>query len=174
MRQTFSLLVLFALTSCYQLGEIRPTAMRAVHALAIPSFRNSTLLPRTEVLLADITIRMFQNDGTYRIVPEEQADAILQCKLVAVSRSPILSSTTNIFQTQQFQLQIQVQYQVINRITGSVLQAGNANGETTYFVGADRSSTFVGTDLTSDERQALPLAARSMATSLMGQLTQGW
>ncbi|PWU06679.1 MAG: hypothetical protein C5B47_07265 [Verrucomicrobia bacterium] len=174
MRQVLSLLVVLTLTSCYHLGEIRPTAMRAVRTLAIPTFRNTTLVPRTEVLLANITIRAFQTDGTYRIVPEDQADAILQCRLTDVSRAPILSSTTNIFQTQQFQLQIQVQYDVIDRITGSVLQSGAATGQTTYFVGADRFSTFVGTDLTSDERQALPLAGHAMAISLMSQLTQGW
>jgi len=174
MKQALSLLILFTLTGCYHLGEIRPTSMRAVQTLAIPTFQNTTLIPRTEVLLADITIRMFQNDGTYRIVPDEQADAILECSLVEVSRSPILSSTTNIFQTQQFQFQIRVKYKVVDQRTGSILQAGTVNGETTYFVGADRSSTFVGTDLTSDERQAFPLAARSMATALMGQLTQGW
>ncbi len=165
MKKVFSLLFILALTGCYQLGEIRPTSMRSIHKLAVPTFRNSTLTPRVEVRLADITIRMLQNDGTYEIVPEDKADAILECKLVEVSRLDILSSTTNIYTTQQFSLQIKVEYQVLNRITGTILQSGTANGTTTYYVT---------NDLVSDERQAFPLAARVMATSLVNQLTQGW
>jgi hypothetical protein len=139
--------------------------MRAIQKLTIPCFYNATLTPRVEALLADITIRMFQTDGTYEIVQESEADAILECKLVEVSRQSILSSTRNVLNTTQFQLQIKVSYQVINRMTGTVLQAGSVAGTTTYYVGAD---------LVSEERQAFPLAARTMATALVTELTQGW
>ena len=166
MKRAFTILfVLAALTGCYQLGEIRPTTMRSIHTLAIPSFRNGTLIPRVEVLFADIATRAFQTDGTYEIVDEGKADAILVCKLSRIDRTAILSLTTNVLSTNKFQLRVTVDYQVINRITGAVLQQGTANGATTYFVSDD---------LVSEERNVLPLAAQNMATSLVTQLTQGW
>jgi hypothetical protein len=36
------------------------------------------------------------------------------------------------------------------------------------------TSFFVGTDVTTDERQALPLAAEELATHLATQLSEGW
>ena len=36
------------------------------------------------------------------------------------------------------------------------------------------TSFFVGTDVTTDERQALPLAAEELATHLVTQLSEGW
>ena len=36
------------------------------------------------------------------------------------------------------------------------------------------TSFFVGTDVTTDERQALPLAAEELATRLVTQLSEGW
>lgn len=165
MKHVLSALLLVALPGCYQLGEIRPTSMRSIHMLAIPTFRNNTLTPRVEVLLADITTRLFQNDGTYEIVREKQADAILECQITDITRRSILSSTSNVLQTTQFQLQVEVQYKVIHRITGTILQQGVANGNTTYYLRDN---------LVAEERQALPLAARAMATSLVTQLTQGW
>jgi len=140
--------------------------MRGIRTLAIPVFQNGTLVPRTEALLADVTIRVFQADGTYKIVDEGKADGILQCKLTDVSRTPIFVSSTNWMTTKKFQLRILVTYCVLDRITGKILQQGAVAGATSYFVGTDH--------LTSQERQALPMAARLMANALLGQLTEGW
>src|SRR6185437_96590 len=167
-RRVFSVLLFslpFVSTGCYQLGMICPSSMRGIRTLAIPMFQNGTLVPRTEALLADVTIRVFQADGTYKIVDEGKADGILQCKLTDVSRTPIFVSSTNWMTTKKFQLQILVTYCVLDRITRKILQHGAVTGATRYFVG---------TDLTSQERQALPMAARLMANALLGQLTEGW
>jgi hypothetical protein len=39
---------------------------------------------------------------------------------------------------------------------------------------AGTTSFFVGTDVTTDERQALPLAAEELAVHLVSQLSEGW
>jgi hypothetical protein len=62
----------------YKLGEIRPTPMRSVRNLAVPTFKNKTYEPRVEVLLADTLIKTLQEDGTYTIVSEDNAEAILR------------------------------------------------------------------------------------------------
>ena len=63
----------------YKLGEIRPTPMRSVRTLAVPTFKNRTYEPRVEVLLADTLIKTLQEDGTYTIVSDDTADAIMNC-----------------------------------------------------------------------------------------------
>jgi hypothetical protein len=150
---------------CYRLGKVYPSSMGGIRTLAIPVFQNNTLVPRTETLLADITTRVFQIDGTYKIVNESKADAVLQCKLTDVSRVAVLVSPNDWMTTKKLQLRILVTYHVLDRITGKILQQGTVAGATSYFVG---------TDLTSQERQALPMAARLMANALLNQLTEGW
>jgi hypothetical protein len=46
-----------------------------------------------------------------------------------------------------------------------VLSPGAASGSTNFFVG---------NDINTDERQALPLAAEEMARHLVSQLSEGW
>lgn len=150
---------------CYHLGRICPSSMRNIRTLAIPTFQNSTLIPRLETLVADITTRAFQADGTYKVVSETQADAILKCKLVSVSRTTRLLSPHDLLTARKIQLQILVTYQVVDRITDTLLQEGTAVGNTRYFVGEDPIS---------QEQQELPMAARSMAASMINQLTEGW
>ena len=73
----------------YKLGEIRPTPMRSVRNLAVPTFKNKTYEPRVEVLLADTLIKTLQEDGTYTIVSEDNAEAILNCTLTRIERSSL-------------------------------------------------------------------------------------
>lgn len=160
----FSLLV--GCTGCYHLGKVCPSSMRNVHTLAIPMFQNSTLIPRIEALLADITTRTFQVDGSYEIVNESKADAILKCRIVNVSRTALLLSPGNLLNAKKFQLQVLVNYQVFDKIANAILQQGTVVGTTSYFVGEG--------DPISQEHQELPVAAHSMAASLVSQLTEGW
>ena len=60
--------------------------MRSVRNLAVPTFKNRTYEPRVEVLLADTLIKTLQEDGTYTIVSEDNAEAIMYCTLTKVER----------------------------------------------------------------------------------------
>lgn len=151
---------------CYRLGKIYPSSMRGIQTLAIPVFQNVTLVPRVEALLADVATRVFQADGTYEILDKGKADAVLECKLIDISRVAVLISPTDWGVTKKFQLRILVTYRVLDRITGKILQQGTAAGAASYFVGAD--------PISQEERQTLPVAARFMADALLSQLTEGW
>ena len=52
--------------------------MRGVKKIAVPTFKNDTLEPRVEVLLANAVIKQIQQDGTYQVAREKDADAILE------------------------------------------------------------------------------------------------
>ena len=78
------------LTGClgYHVGPVKPSVLRDVHGIAVPTFENKTLLPRVEVLITDSVIKQLQQDGTYRIANENNADAILKAEISEISRTP--------------------------------------------------------------------------------------
>jgi hypothetical protein len=149
----------------YKLGEIRPTPMRTVRALAVPTFKNKTYEPRVEVLLADTLIKTLQEDGTYTIVSEELSDAILNCTLNRIERRSVRSVQNNVLATAEFGLFLDIAYQVSDRVTGSILKKGRVRGETTFFSSSDIQTT---------ERQAIPVAAKDAAIQLTTEVAEGW
>jgi hypothetical protein len=158
--------LLIALPACgYKTGEIRPTPMRSVRSLAVPNFKNRTYEPRVEVLLADTLIKHMQNDGTYIIVDENRADAILECTLNKIERRSVRSVQNNVLATAEFELALEVAYVVMDRVTGATLMEGQVRGRTTFFSG---------NDLQTVERQAIPVAAADLATALTTEISEGW
>ncbi|MDX2080540.1 MAG: LPS assembly lipoprotein LptE [Terrimicrobiaceae bacterium] len=154
------------LSGCgYKLGEIRPTPMRSVRTLAVPTFKNKTYEPRVEVLLADTLVKTLQLDGTYQIIEDDRADAILYCTLTKVERRSLRSVQDNVLATAEFGLTIEATYQVQDRVTGAILLEGREQGRTTFFSG---------NDLQTIERQAISNAAADLANQISVAVTEGW
>ena len=149
----------------YKLGEIRPTPMRSVRTLGVPTFKNNTYEPRVEVLLADTLIKQLQQDGTYSIVSDNTADAIVYCTLRSITRRSLRSVQNNVLATSEFEIVLEVNYQVVDRVTGFVLMEGRARGDSSFFANNDLQTT---------ERQAIPVAANELAIDLTSQLAEGW
>jgi hypothetical protein len=160
------LLLVFLLDGCagYQLGPATPGYLKNIHTIAIPTFANGTLVPRIEILVTNTVIKQFQQDGTFRIVNSDAADATLKSEITAVNRSPARSLRGNVLSTTEFTLSMTVKYTLIGR-DGKNLGAGGVAGSTSFFVGSD---------VNTDERQALPLAAEELARHLVSQLSEGW
>jgi outer membrane lipopolysaccharide assembly protein LptE/RlpB len=161
---TFLLPWLLAGCLGYTLGPATPSHLRQVHSIAVPTFGNTTLVPRIEVLVTGTVIKQFQQDGTFRITNEDQADAILKADIASVARSPARSVRGNVLATTEFNLFMTVNYKLVGR-DGKVLSPGAVSGSTSFFVG---------TDVSTDERQAMPLAAEELARHLVSQLSEGW
>jgi Lipopolysaccharide-assembly len=163
--------LLFTGCAGYQLGPVKPTRMAKVTSIAVPNFRNNTLGPRLETLLATALIKQLQQDGTYKILRENDADAILQGHVEQIISSPLRSVRGNLLLTREYQLTIRCTYNVTDRVTGAVLDSGTAFGRTQFFVsGSDPISA----DITQDQRPALPLAAEDLAKDLVSRLSEGW
>lgn len=169
MKKFFSAAILVACFSgCagYHIGSVKPYYLRDVHTIAVPTFKNKTLVPRIEVLITDTVIKQFQQDGTYRIVGDDEADAILKAEIVGISRTPARSVRGNVLATQEFNLTLRVRYSLINRADETVLATpATVSGSTSFFVSSD---------IVTDERQALPLATEGVATHLVSALSEGW
>ncbi|MEI8293344.1 MAG: LptE family protein [bacterium] len=160
------LAAVFALSGCgYKLGEIRPTPMRSVRQLSVPTFKNNTYEPRIEVLFADTLVKRLQQDGTYRIVNSGQADAILHCTIIKIDRNALRSVQNDVLATSEFGLTVYVRYEVVDQTTGANLMSGTVNGKTSFFSG---------NDLQTIERQAFSNAAIDLANNLAAQVTEGW
>jgi hypothetical protein len=160
-------LICFGLAGClgYHIGPVKPYYLQDVHTIAVPTFKNSTVIPRIEVLVTGTVIKQFQQDGTFKIGNDETADAVLQGEIVRISRSPARSVRGNVLATTEFNLAMRVRYKVMSRDGKPLGPPGEAVGTTSFFVG---------TDVTTDERQALPLATEELATRLVSQLSEGW
>ena len=176
MRPAFFLpLAALVFSSCagYHVGPIKPTRMAKVNAIAVPSFKNDTLLPRVEVLLANALIKQFQQDGTYKIVHESDADAILQGRLEQVIHTPARSVRGNVLLTREYTLTLRCRYDVTDRHTGALLDRQSASGQTTFFATGSGNSA-IASDITQDQRQAFPLAAEHLAKDIVSHLSEGW
>ena len=160
-------LVCLCLNGClgYHIGPAKPYYLRDVHSIAIPTFENNTLIPRIEVLVTDTVIKQFQQDGTFQITSNQNADAILKAEISRISRSPARSVRGNVLATSEFTLVMRLTYKLVGRDGKPIAPPGEVTGGTSFFVG---------TDVVTDERQALPLAAEELATHLVSQLSEGW
>ena len=159
--------VFLLLTGClgYHVGPVKPSVLRDIHTIAVPTFENKTLLPRIEVLITDSVIKQLQQDGSYKVANENNADAILKAEITEIARAPARSVRGNVLRTTEFNLIMHVKYK-LETASGTVLMPSAEVVGTTSF--------FVQSDVTTDERQALPLAAEELANHLVTQLSEGW
>jgi hypothetical protein len=168
-----------ALGGClgYHVGPVKPYYLRDVHTIAVPTFKNRTLVPRIEVLVTDTVIKQLQQDGTFQITNGDKADATLNGEISRIVRTPARSVSGNVLATSEFALALSVKYSVTGRDGTALGGAKEAVGTTSFFVSAAATTTTQGItsgDVTSDERQALPLATEDLATRLVSQLSEGW
>ena len=156
-----------ALGGClgYHVGPVKPYYLRDVHTIAIPTFKNRTLVPRIEILVTDTVIKQLQQDGTFQVASGDKADATLEGQVDRINRLPARSVRGNVLATTEFTLGLVVKYSLIGRDGKPLAGPSQAVGTTSFFVSSD---------VTSDERQALPLATEDLATRLVSQLSEGW
>ena len=160
-------LALVCLSGCagYRIGDVKPNYLRDVKKIAILNFRNTTFTPRIETLVANTLVKQFQQDGTFQVTTPEQADAVLDGVVSGVSRGPARSVRGNVLATTEFNLGLTVGYTLRGRDGKPLVGPASISGGTSFFVG---------TDVITDERQALPLAAEDLAQRLVSQISEGW
>lgn len=159
----------------YHIGPVKPYYLRDVHSISVPTFKNHTLVPHIEVLITDTVIKQLQQDGTYQIASGENGDATLTGEIYRITRTPARSLRENVLATTEFNLGLIVKYTLIGR-DGKALASDQVSGTTSFFVsgGNTTNNGIITGDVTTDERQALPLATEDLATRLVAQLSEGW
>lgn len=167
MKALFVTLFCFALGGClgYHVGPVKPYYLRDVHTIAVPTFTNRTLVPRVEVLVTDTVIKQLQQDGTFQIANGDKADATLTGEISRITRAPARSVRGNVLATTEFTLGLVVKYSLTGRDGKQLVPPNDVIGTTSFFVSSD---------VTTDERQALPLATEDLATRLVSEVSEGW
>src|SRR5207253_8793955 len=107
-----ALLVAFAWSGCagYHIGNVKPHYLADIKSIAVPTFKNLTFQPHIDVLLTDTVVKQLQQDGTFRIANESDADATLKGTIQAIGRTPARSVRGNVLATTEFNLTITVTY----------------------------------------------------------------
>ena len=161
----FTLVSVFVLSGCYTLGPVTPTYMKGVHSISVPIFDNKSFEPQVQALVTSAFIKDLQTDGTYPITGEDQADAIVHGTITDVTRTQTKAVVGDVFASAAFQITLKIHIQVLRGGTGLVLADRDFNGQA-YF--------FVGSDLPTQERQAIPVAAQDCAKQVTAFLTEGF
>jgi hypothetical protein len=161
----FALFPALFLSGCYTLGPITPTYMKGVHSLSVPIFDNKSFEPQVQAVVTDTFIKELQTDGTYPITGEDQADAIVHGAIIDVIRTQTKSVIGDVLASAEFQITLKIHILVLRGDTGQTLVNKDFEGQS-YF--------FVGSDLPTQERQAIPVAAQDCAKQVTAFLTEGF
>jgi len=149
----------------YHVGPVQPKYMGGIKTLAVPSFKNETLIPRIEVLAADAVIRQIQQDGTYQVVSRDRSDAVLEGTILSVTRGSLRSLRENVLTTTEFSVTVQIKYNLVRRESGEEIESRTVSGTTTFYTGEDPNE---------GERQAIPIAIQDAAKRMVSQISEGW
>jgi hypothetical protein len=160
-------LVVLCFSGCagYRIGDVKPHALRNVRTIAVNNFRNATFHPRVETLVTNTIIKQLQQDGTFTLTTADKADAILDGTVVGINRTPARGVSGNVLATAEFALGVTISYAMKAKDGTPLVGPAQMVGGTSFFVG---------NDVTTDERQALPVAVQDVATRLVSQISEGW
>ena len=147
----------------YKLGPSNGLAAQD-KSVQIAPFSNQTLEPR----LGDaVTVQMrkqLQRDGTYKLATHEDGDILVSGVVTRYRRQELSFIPTDILTVRDYRLSLTAQVVARERGTGKVIFDQPVTGYTLIRVG---------TDITSAERQALPLLAGELAKNATALLVDG-
>ena len=149
----------------YSLGGQKPTHLRNITKIAVPTFENLTLEPRLAVLVTNAIIKQMQNHGSYQIVAKRDAEAVLEGKIERITRSQFRSDRNNILRSSQIMAALSSTYIIKDAASGVVLHNGTATGDSYIILDAN---------LQLSETQLLEDAAQRLAYNLADQVSEGW
>lgn len=155
-----------ALAGCagYTLGPTPPTYMKGIKRVAVPILKNASITPDVEAVTTTAIIKQIQEDGTYEVTGVDQADAVVNGIIVGVDRTKARSLQGNVLASAEFNLHVTIYFR-IERPGGMLISERRIVGDTNFFVG---------NDIASQEREAIPLAVQDAAAQFVSFLSEGW
>lgn len=147
----------------YRLGPVNGLAAGAKSVQIVP-FSNQTLEPRlTDAVTAQLH-KQVQRDGTYRLATHDDGDIIVSGEIIGYARQEISISSTDVQTARDYRIEAVAQVTARERSSGKIILDKPVKGSTLIRVT---------TDLTSTERQALPLLAADLARNVVDLLSEG-
>ena len=151
-------------TSCaYKLGPTNGMAARE-KSVQVNPFSNQTLEPRLTDAVTSQMRKQLQNDGTFQLATHDPGDIVLSGVITRYQRHEITFSPSDTLTVQNYQLSLTANVTARDRSSGKIVLDQPVTGYTIIQVGSD---------LTSTERQALPLLAADLAKNVTALLSDG-
>jgi len=162
----FPLIVLsFFLCGCagYKLGPVGGVKA-GEKSVQINPFINQTVEPRLGEAVTSAMRKRIQTDGTYRLNTGGTGDIIVNGVIIDFVRSPLSFQSNDIITVKDYYLEMKAEITAVERSTGKIIFKKTVTGNTTINVG---------NDLSSGERQALPILAEDIARKAVSLLADG-
>jgi hypothetical protein len=147
----------------YRLGPVNGLAAGA-KSVQVNPFNNQTLEARLGDAATAQLRKQLQRDGTYRLATHDDGDIVVSGVITRYARQEISFSSSDVFTATDYRLEMVAQVTARERSTGKVILDKPVAGSTLIRVT---------TDLTSTERQALPLLAADLARNVTELLAEG-
>jgi hypothetical protein len=147
----------------YRLGPVNGLAAGET-SIQVSPFLNRTLQPRLTDAVTTQLRQQVQKDGTFRLASRNDGDIVLSGALIKYSRVELSFTSGDTLTANDYRLSLTAQVTARDRISGRMLLDQPVTGYTLVRVG---------TDLTSSERQALPLLAEDLARNVVALLAEG-
>jgi len=159
------LLALFILAGCagYRLGPVNGE-VAGEKSVQITPFSNKTLEPRLADAVTSQMRKELQRDGTYKLATHDDGDIIVTGVITHYTRHELSFVPHDLVTVRDFRVTMTAQVTARERSTGKILIDQPVSGYTLVRVGSD---------LTSSERQALPLLASDLAKHVTALLAEG-
>ena len=158
-------LLALALSGCagYKLGPSNGGTARDKSVQVMP-FSNQTMEPRLGEAVTAQLRKEVQRDGTYELASRDDGDIVVSGVVLNYVRIPLSFQPSDALTVTDYSLKMTAQVTARERSTGKVLFSQPVTGSTLVIVGSD---------LTSAERQALPLLAVDFAKNATAALADG-
>jgi len=147
----------------YQLGPTNGRTSGA-QSIQVNTFANRTQEPRLSEVITSSLRKRLQQDGTYRLDTKNEGDIIVNGTIVDYDRSHVSLKPDDVLTPQDYRITIHAQIVARERITGKIIFDRKVSGHSTLRVGSD---------LTSSERQTVPLVADDLARKATSLIVDG-
>ena len=157
------LCVVISCAGCgYHVGSVNPDD--PIKSIYIPNVKNKTTEPAIEARATSKIVTAFQIDGSYTVVNQDDADAILEITLSSYNRSALRYDKNDI--TREYRLTIGAECILRDAKTNKVIYtARRVEGEKAFFVTIT---------LPESERIAIPFALEDLADHIVERITERW
>ncbi len=150
----------------YHLGSAKPTAMRGIRTIAVPMFSNATLHPRAEAIATSAVTSAFLQDGTYRIMDADHADARLEGTVQSIAYTPIRGARFDTLLPEELSNTVTLRWTLRDaRDPTKLLASGTSTGS---------SQLFASSNLQTARNSALPEALERAGEALVSRLSNGF
>ena len=147
----------------YRLGPAGGETAGA-RTIQINPFSNKTLEPRLADYMMSSLRKNLMQDGTYRIDTHNDGDLILTGVITEYNRRQLSAQPNDVLTVLDYEITLTAQITARERTSGKVIFEHPVTG---------RTAVRAGSDLTSAERQAMPLLTDDLAKKATSMLVDG-